>query len=54
VAGGAVAAVMGLALPHLLRMLRRDPQVAAGPIAVASANMVSLLLYFALAHWLLG
>ena len=53
-AGGAIAAAVGLALPNVLRMLRRDPQVAAGPIAVASANMMSLLVYFALAHWLLG
>jgi magnesium transporter len=52
--GVAVAAVAGLAMPNLLRMLRRDPQVAAGPIALATADMLTLLLYFNLARWLLG
>jgi magnesium transporter len=53
--GGGVtgAAVMGLAMPHLLRLLRRDPQVAAGPIALVAADMATLLLYFNLARWLL-
>jgi magnesium transporter len=37
----------------LLRLLRRDPQVAAGPVALAAADMLSLLLYLNLAHWLL-
>jgi magnesium transporter len=55
VAGGvAGAAAVGLALPNLFRMLRRDPQVAAGPIALASADMITLLLYFNLARWLLA
>jgi magnesium transporter len=48
------AAVLGLAMPYLLRLLRRDPQVAAGPIALACADMVTLLVYFNLARWLLG
>ena len=49
----ACAAVIGLAIPYLLRILKRDPQVAAGPIALASADMVTLLVYFNLARWLL-
>lgn len=53
-AGMACAALFGLAMPNLLRMLRRDPQVAAGPIALALSDMVTLLLYFNLARWLLG
>jgi magnesium transporter len=54
IAGGVTgAACLGLAMPHLLRLLRRDPQVAAGPIALAAADMVTLLLYFNLARWLL-
>lgn len=53
-AGGvACAAVLGLTVPHLLRLLRLDPRVAAGPIALAAADMVTLLLYFNLARWLL-
>jgi magnesium transporter len=55
IAGGvAGAAVLGLAMPYLLRLLRRDPQIAAGPIALAAADMVTLLLYFNLARWLLS
>jgi magnesium transporter len=51
--GVAAAAVIGLAMPLLLRLLRRDPQVAAGPIALAASDMVTLLIYFNLARWLL-
>jgi magnesium transporter len=54
IAGGVTAAaVLGVSIPTLLRLLRRDPQVAAGPIALALADMVTLLLYFNLARWLL-
>jgi magnesium transporter len=44
------AAVAGLAVPHLLRLLKRDPQVAAGPIALTCADVVALLAYFNLAR----
>jgi len=54
ISGGVTAsAAIGIALPYLLRMIRRDPQVASGPIALAVADMVTLLLYFNLARWLL-
>lgn len=54
IAGGvAASAAVGLALPFLLRMARRDPQVASGPIALAAADLVTLLLYFNLGQWLL-
>jgi magnesium transporter len=54
IAGGvAAAAGFGLAMPYLLRLLRREPQVAAGPIALAAADVLTLLLYFNLARWLL-
>jgi magnesium transporter len=49
----ACAAIIGVAMPYLLRMMQREPQVAAGPIALASADMVTLLIYFSLARWLL-
>jgi magnesium transporter len=54
--GGSVtaAAVIGLAMPNLLRLLRVEPQVSAGPIALAGADVVTLLLYFSLARWLLA
>lgn len=51
--GVAGAALLGLALPYLLRLLRRDPQVAAGPVVLALADMLTLLLYFSLGSWLL-
>jgi magnesium transporter len=44
------AAVCGLVVPYLLRLLSRDPQVAAGPIALACADVVTLLAYFNLAR----
>ena len=54
VGGVTFAAVVGMAIPNLLRLFRRDPQVAAGPIALAAADMVTLLIYFTLARWLLS
>lgn len=54
IAGGVTAsAAVGLALPYLLRIARRDPQVASGPIALAAADMITLLLYFNVGRWLL-
>jgi magnesium transporter len=44
------AAVVGLAVPHILRLMKRDPQVAAGPIALTCADMIALLAYFNLAR----
>ena len=40
-------------MPYLLRILKRDPQVAAGPIALAVSDVVTLLIYFNLARWML-
>jgi magnesium transporter len=55
IAGGvAFAALFGVALPNMLRLLRRDPHVAAGPIALTAADLMTLLLYFNLARWLLA
>ncbi len=54
IAGGVtIAAGMGFLVPTLLRLLQREPQVAAGPIALAAADMATLLLYFSLARWIL-
>ncbi|MFO0821293.1 MAG: CBS domain-containing protein [Pirellulales bacterium] len=52
--GVAAAAVIGVATPGLLRLLQREPQVAAGPVALATTDMVTLLAYFSLARWLLA
>ncbi|HTQ40506.1 MAG TPA: magnesium transporter [Pirellulales bacterium] len=48
--GMTVAALIGVAMPNVLRILRRNPQVAAGPIALATADMITLLVYFSLAR----
>jgi len=51
ITGGVMsAACIGLAMPYLLRLLKQDPQVAAGPIALACADMLTLLIYFNLAR----
>ncbi|MEX0687548.1 MAG: magnesium transporter [Pirellulales bacterium] len=55
ITGGVVAAALiGAAMPNLLRLLAREPQVAAGPVALAATDMVTLVIYFSLARWLLG
>ncbi|HVZ37820.1 MAG TPA: magnesium transporter [Candidatus Kapabacteria bacterium] len=48
-AGVTCAAAIGLLMPMLLRLLKRDPHVAAGPIALAAADMTTLLIYFNIA-----
>ena len=52
--GVAGAAVIGVAMPNLLALLNREPQVAAGPVALAAADMLTLLIYFMTARWLLA
>jgi magnesium transporter len=54
ITGGVVcSALIGVAMPNLLRLIRRDPHVAAGPIALATSDMVTLMIYLNLARWLL-
>lgn len=50
--GVTCAAIAGLTVPHLLRLLKRDPQLAAGPIALTCADVAALLAYFNLARLL--
>lgn len=50
----ACAAVLGFVMPYLLHRLSRAPQVAAGPIALALVDVVSLLVYFNIGRWLLA
>ncbi|HVJ80702.1 MAG TPA: magnesium transporter [Planctomycetia bacterium] len=52
--GVAASAALGVALPFLIRLSRRDPQVASGPVALVLADLVTLLLYFTLGRWLMG
>jgi magnesium transporter len=53
-AGVAASAALGLAMPMLLRLLRLEPRVAAGPVALAGADIITILTYFSLARLLLG
>ncbi|MCE9531040.1 MAG: magnesium transporter [Planctomycetes bacterium] len=51
ISGGIVsAAIIGLGVPYLLKLLKRDPQVAAGPISLAATDMITLLIYLNLAR----
>jgi magnesium transporter len=52
--GVAASAVLGLAMPMLLRLLHLEPRVAAGPVALAGADIITILVYFNLARWLWG
>ena len=44
-----VAAVIGRVIPPLLRRMRQNPIVAAGPAVLAVADFVSLIVYFRVA-----
>jgi magnesium transporter len=48
------AALIGVAIPNVLRWLEREPQVAAGPVSLAATDMVTLMIYFTLARFLLA
>ena len=47
------ASVLGVVLPSMLRAMKRDPTIAAGPIVLALADIATLLFYFNLAGLLL-
>lgn len=51
--GVTLAACLGVTAPALLRLLRLDPRVAAGPIVLTLTDLATLLAYFSLARWLL-
>jgi len=52
--GVAGAAMLGISLPMLLQLFRLEPRVAAGPVALAGADVLTILIYFNLARWLLA
>ncbi len=53
-AGVVCAAILGGTVPNVLRRLKLDPQVAAGPLVLALTDVITLVCYFSLARWLLG
>jgi magnesium transporter len=44
-----VAALVGFGIPVLLRLGKRDPRLASGPVALAVVDVLALLLYFTVA-----
>lgn len=49
VAAMITACMLGVALPTVVRMLRGDPKIAAGPIVLATGDILTLVFYFNLA-----
>lgn len=47
------ACLLGVIVPTLVRALKADPKIAAGPIVLATADIATLLFYFSIADWLL-
>ncbi len=45
------ACVLGLGVPSLLHRFKLDPKIAAGPVTLALADFVALVIYFTSA-WL--
>lgn len=48
------ACLLGVAIPAVLRAAKADPGIAAGPVVLAAADVVTLLLYFGIGARLLG
>lgn len=44
----------GLIIPFLFRKLRQDPANASGPVATIVQDFLSVVIYFAIASWVLG
>jgi magnesium transporter len=49
-----VACLLGVAFPAVLRVAKADPRIAAGPVVLAAADVVTLFFYFGLGNRLLG
>lgn len=48
------ACLLGLSIPTLLHALKLDVKIAAGPVTLASADILTLLFYFSIASFLLS
>jgi magnesium transporter len=49
-----IACLLGVMIPAVLRTAKADPRIAAGPVVLAAADVVTLLFYFGLGARLLG
>lgn len=47
-----IAALLGSAAPLILTTLRKDPAVASGPFVTSTMDVVTILIYFAVAVWM--
>ncbi|MDQ3116522.1 MAG: magnesium transporter [Verrucomicrobiota bacterium] len=54
VASLVMACVLGLSIPSVLHASRLDPKIAAGPLTLALADVLTLLFYFSIARLLLA
>ena len=54
VAACAVATVVAMSLPWLMAKLGRDPAFGSGPLATVLQDLLSLVIYFAIASAILG
>ena len=52
--GVTLAAIAGQGVPNILKILKMNPQVAAGPIALVCADMAALLFYLLSARFFFG
>jgi magnesium transporter len=48
------ACLLGVLMPTLLRVIKADPKIAAGPLVLAMTDLATLLFYFNLAGVLLS
>ena len=48
-----LSALVGLAFPTILHVIRANARIASGPIVLATADTIALLCYFSLAGWML-
>ena len=49
-----LAALLGILVPVVLRLVRWDPKIAAGPITLASADLLTVTCYLVTAKLALG
>lgn len=48
------ACLLGVLLPTLIRAVKGNPRIAAGPMVLALADLATLMFYFNLCGWMLG
>jgi magnesium transporter len=49
-----IACLLGVSFPTVLHAIKADPRIAAGPVVLASADVVTLLFYFGLGTYFLA